>query len=83
MLDTCLHQHNSHAIDKVMFCLRFKKEHFYIILVVISHGVLSKKYRKENFSDLISIIANASDWCQYQYRQTLTQRHLVFHPASS
>lgn len=35
-----------------MFCLRFKKEHFYIILVVISHGVLSKKYRKENFSDL-------------------------------
>lgn len=52
MLDTCLHQHNSHAIDKVMFCLRFKKEHFYIILVVISHGVLSKKYRKEIFSDL-------------------------------
>lgn len=52
MLDTCLHQHNSHAIDKVMFCLRFKKKHFYIILVVISHGVLSKKYRKENFSDL-------------------------------
>lgn len=52
MLDTCLHQHNSHAIDKVMFCLRFKKEHFYIILVVISHGVLSKKYRKGKFSDL-------------------------------
>lgn len=50
MLDTCLHQRNSHAIDKVMFCLRFKKIHFYIILVVISHGVLSKKnIGKKNF----------------------------------
>lgn len=49
MLDKCLHEHNSHAIETVMFCLRFKEiRHFYIIIVVFSKGVLSKKKKKEN-----------------------------------
>lgn len=49
MLDKCLHEHNSHAIETVMFCLRFKEiTNFYIIIVVFSKEVLSKKENTEH-----------------------------------